>query len=86
MSLLTVHTRQKVHDHWFSISVTEGELSFPLIVTPAMAPDVVVVVYAILPSETVIAHSADFTTEKCFSNKVGPRERRMRMSEHVRCG
>ncbi|XP_035536272.1 alpha-2-macroglobulin-like, partial [Morone saxatilis] len=28
------------------------------------------VAYAILPSETVIAHSADFSTEKCFSHKV----------------
>ncbi|KAF1393661.1 hypothetical protein PFLUV_G00018350 [Perca fluviatilis] len=35
-----------------------------------MAPDVQVVAYAILPSETVIANSADFSTEQCFSHKV----------------
>ncbi|KAJ3590699.1 hypothetical protein NHX12_008648 [Muraenolepis orangiensis] len=29
-----------------------------------------VVVYASLPSENVIAHSADFDTEKCFANQV----------------
>ncbi|XP_069003493.1 alpha-2-macroglobulin-like [Embiotoca jacksoni] len=52
-------------------SVNEGEVSFQLRVSPEMAPDVQVVAYAILPSENVIAHSADFTTEKCFSHQVG---------------
>uniref|UniRef100_A0A8C9XNQ4 Alpha-2-macroglobulin-like n=1 Tax=Sander lucioperca TaxID=283035 RepID=A0A8C9XNQ4_SANLU len=51
-------------------SVNEGEVSFKLTVSPDMAPDVQVVAYAILPSETVIANSADFSTEKCFSHKV----------------
>uniref|UniRef100_A0A671U9S6 Alpha-2-macroglobulin-like n=1 Tax=Sparus aurata TaxID=8175 RepID=A0A671U9S6_SPAAU len=51
-------------------SVTEGELSFKLKVSAEIAPDVQIVAYAILPSETVIAHSADFSTEKCFSNEV----------------
>ncbi|XP_076591398.1 alpha-2-macroglobulin-like [Chaetodon auriga] len=51
-------------------SVTEGEVSFHLVVSPTMAPEVQVVAYAILPSENVIAHSADFTTEKCFEHKV----------------
>ncbi|KAM9853544.1 alpha-2-macroglobulin-like protein 1 [Aulostomus maculatus] len=51
-------------------SVTEGELSFKLTVSPEMAPDIQVVAYAVLPSETVVAHSRDFPTEKCFSNKV----------------
>ncbi|TDH15278.1 hypothetical protein EPR50_G00029360 [Perca flavescens] len=50
--------------------VNEGEVSFKLTVSPDMAPDVQVVAYAILPSETVIANSADFSTEQCFSNKV----------------
>uniref|UniRef100_A0A8C9X886 Alpha-2-macroglobulin n=1 Tax=Sander lucioperca TaxID=283035 RepID=A0A8C9X886_SANLU len=50
--------------------VNEGEVSFKLTVSPDMAPDVQVVAYAILPSETVIANSADFSTEKCFSQKV----------------
>uniref|UniRef100_A0A8C9X830 Alpha-2-macroglobulin n=1 Tax=Sander lucioperca TaxID=283035 RepID=A0A8C9X830_SANLU len=52
------------------VSVNEGEVSFKLTVSPDMAPDVQVVAYAILPSETVIANSADFSTEKCFSQKV----------------
>ncbi|XP_031139595.1 alpha-2-macroglobulin-like isoform X4 [Sander lucioperca] len=50
--------------------VNEGKVSFKLTVSPDMAPDVQVVAYAILPSETVIANSADFSTEKCFSQKV----------------
>uniref|UniRef100_A0A671UD97 Alpha-2-macroglobulin bait region domain-containing protein n=1 Tax=Sparus aurata TaxID=8175 RepID=A0A671UD97_SPAAU len=55
---------------WFVVSVTEGEVSFKLKVSAEIAPDVQIVAYAVLPSETVIAHSADFSTEKCFSNKV----------------
>ncbi|XP_034557119.1 alpha-2-macroglobulin-like protein 1 [Notolabrus celidotus] len=50
--------------------VTEGKISFLYKVSPEIAPDIQVVAYAILPSETVIAHSAEFTTEKCFSHKV----------------
>ncbi|KAK2846828.1 hypothetical protein Q5P01_009827 [Channa striata] len=51
-------------------SVNEGEVSFKLKVSPEMAPDVQVVAYTVLPSERVIANSADFKTEKCFSQKV----------------
>nr|XP_057935129.1 alpha-2-macroglobulin-like isoform X2 [Doryrhamphus excisus] len=51
-------------------SVTEGEMTFQLHVSPAMAPALQIVAYAVLPSATVIAHSEDFTTEKCFTNKV----------------
>ncbi|XP_029028271.1 alpha-2-macroglobulin-like [Betta splendens] len=50
--------------------VNEGEVSFKLKVSPDMAPDVQVVAYAVLPSRTVIANSTDFSTEKCFRNKV----------------
>ncbi|KAF7645158.1 hypothetical protein LDENG_00209080, partial [Lucifuga dentata] len=50
--------------------VAEGDVVFDLKVSPDMAPEVQVVAYAVLPSLTVIAHSADFPTEKCFSNKV----------------
>ncbi|XP_034557121.1 alpha-2-macroglobulin-like [Notolabrus celidotus] len=50
--------------------MTEGQMSFKLRVSPEIAPVVQVVAYAVLPSETVIAHSAEFTTEKCFSHKV----------------
>uniref|UniRef100_A0A3Q1JBX2 Alpha-2-macroglobulin-like n=1 Tax=Anabas testudineus TaxID=64144 RepID=A0A3Q1JBX2_ANATE len=52
------------------ISVNEGEVSFKLKVSPEMAPEVQIVAYAVLPNETVIANSADFSTEKCFSHKV----------------
>ncbi|XP_029028275.1 alpha-2-macroglobulin-like protein 1 [Betta splendens] len=51
-------------------SVVEGEVSFELKVSPEMAPVVQVVAYSVLPSETVIASSTDFTTEKCFRNNV----------------
>ncbi|TDH15275.1 hypothetical protein EPR50_G00029320 [Perca flavescens] len=49
--------------------VNEGKVSFKLTVSPDMAPNVQVVAYAILPSETVIANSG-LLTEQCFSNKV----------------
>ncbi|XP_030601192.1 alpha-2-macroglobulin-like isoform X2 [Archocentrus centrarchus] len=51
-------------------SVTEGQVSFKLRVSPEVAPEVQVVAHAVLPSKTVIAHSADFSTDKCFRNKV----------------
>ncbi|KAK2912863.1 alpha-2-macroglobulin-like [Channa argus] len=51
-------------------SVNKGEVSFTLKVSPEMAPDVQVVAYAVLPSDTVIANGADFSIEKCFSQKV----------------
>uniref|UniRef100_A0A3B4VID4 Alpha-2-macroglobulin-like n=1 Tax=Seriola dumerili TaxID=41447 RepID=A0A3B4VID4_SERDU len=51
-------------------SVNEGEVSFKFSVSPDSAPDIQVLAYTILPSETVIAHSADFSTEKCFGHKV----------------
>lgn len=54
-------------------TVTEGELSFKLYIRPEMAPDIQVVVYTVLPSETVLADSADFSTEKCFKHKVSGR-------------
>ncbi|KAF3847192.1 hypothetical protein F7725_020220 [Dissostichus mawsoni] len=60
------HNRIDVEDQ----SVNEGQVSFKLTVSPDMAPDIQVIIYAMLPSETVIANSADFSIEKCFSNKV----------------
>ncbi|KAM9733713.1 alpha-2-macroglobulin-like [Menidia menidia] len=51
-------------------SVNQGEVSFKLLVSPDMAPVVQVVAYIVLPSKNVIAHSANFQTEKCFRNKV----------------
>ncbi|XP_070762047.1 alpha-2-macroglobulin-like [Enoplosus armatus] len=50
--------------------VTEGEVSFQLKVSAEMAPMVQVVAYAVLSNESVIAHRADFSTDKCFSHKV----------------
>lgn len=55
------------------VSVNEGEVSLKFRVSPDMAPDVQIVAYAVLPSENVVAHSADFSTEKCFSHKVSLR-------------
>ncbi|XP_041665327.1 alpha-2-macroglobulin-like [Cheilinus undulatus] len=51
-------------------SVTEGEITFKMTVSPEMAPEIQFVVYAVLPSEVVIANTADFSVEKCFSHKV----------------
>lgn len=73
-----------VNNSWFVVSVTEGEVSFKLKVSAEIAPDVQIVAYAILPSETVIAHSADFSTEKCFSNKVSIRRRLVVLTVLVR--
>lgn len=61
---------------WLVVSVNEGEVSFKLTVSPDMAPDIQVLAYAVLPSETVIANSADFSVQKCFGNKVSVRRRR----------
>uniref|UniRef100_A0AAZ3PBW9 Alpha-2-macroglobulin-like n=1 Tax=Oncorhynchus tshawytscha TaxID=74940 RepID=A0AAZ3PBW9_ONCTS len=49
---------------------TEGDVTLTLAVVPEMAPVVQLLVYSMLPSETVIAHSMNFPTEKCFRNKV----------------
>uniref|UniRef100_A0A3Q3RYF0 Alpha-2-macroglobulin-like n=1 Tax=Mastacembelus armatus TaxID=205130 RepID=A0A3Q3RYF0_9TELE len=57
---------------WFIVPVTQGQVSFKLKVSPEMVPLVQVVTYAVLPSETVIASSADFSTEKCFTHKFTP--------------
>uniref|UniRef100_A0A6Q2WUM8 Alpha-2-macroglobulin domain-containing protein n=1 Tax=Esox lucius TaxID=8010 RepID=A0A6Q2WUM8_ESOLU len=51
-------------------SATEGDVTLKLTVVPEMAPMVQILVYSILPSETVIAHSTKFPIEKCFRNKV----------------
>uniref|UniRef100_A0A8C8CH89 Alpha-2-macroglobulin-like n=1 Tax=Oncorhynchus tshawytscha TaxID=74940 RepID=A0A8C8CH89_ONCTS len=50
--------------------VTEGEVTLKLAVVPEMTPLVQVLVYSILPSEAIIAHSMNFPTEKCFRHKV----------------
>uniref|UniRef100_A0A8C7KVX8 Alpha-2-macroglobulin-like n=1 Tax=Oncorhynchus kisutch TaxID=8019 RepID=A0A8C7KVX8_ONCKI len=52
------------------VTATEGEVTLKLAVVPEMAPVVQVLVYSMLPSETVIAHSMNFPTEKCFRHKV----------------
>lgn len=50
--------------------MTEKEFTFRMMISSDMSPEVQVVAYAVLPSQGVIAHSADFATEKCFSHKV----------------
>uniref|UniRef100_A0A4W5KCI5 Alpha-2-macroglobulin-like n=1 Tax=Hucho hucho TaxID=62062 RepID=A0A4W5KCI5_9TELE len=52
------------------VAVAEGVVTLKLAVVPEMAPVVQLLVYSMLPSETVIAHSMNFRTEKCFRNKV----------------
>lgn len=52
------------------ISVTKGEVTIKVKVSPDMAPLVQVVAYTGLTSENIIAHKADFDTEKCFANMV----------------
>uniref|UniRef100_A0A673WJM1 Alpha-2-macroglobulin-like n=1 Tax=Salmo trutta TaxID=8032 RepID=A0A673WJM1_SALTR len=47
-----------------------GDVTLKLAVVPELAPVVQLLVYSMLPSETVIAHSMNFPTEKCFRNKV----------------
>lgn len=54
-----------------SVSVTEGNISFTLKMSPEYSPALQVVAYVVLPSEHVIAHKADLPVTKCFPNKVG---------------
>uniref|UniRef100_A0A673C3P3 Uncharacterized protein n=1 Tax=Sphaeramia orbicularis TaxID=375764 RepID=A0A673C3P3_9TELE len=51
-------------------SANEGEVTFNLHVDPELAPEFHIVAYAILSSGFVIAHEAEFSTEKCFGHKV----------------
>lgn len=53
------------------LSVTTGSTSFTVKMSPELSPVLQVVAYVILPSEHVIAHTADLNVNKCFSNKVG---------------
>uniref|UniRef100_A0A3P9CV66 Alpha-2-macroglobulin-like protein 1 n=1 Tax=Maylandia zebra TaxID=106582 RepID=A0A3P9CV66_9CICH len=65
--------RKYIVERFYSIKSherTKGEVSLKLTVSPEMTPDIQIVAYAVLPSENVIAHSAEFSTEKCFTNKV----------------
>ncbi|XP_016300744.1 alpha-2-macroglobulin-like [Sinocyclocheilus anshuiensis] len=45
-------------------------VSFKLSVGADLAPAVQILAYCVLPIENVVARSRDFTTEKCFKNKV----------------
>uniref|UniRef100_A0A3P9INP9 Alpha-2-macroglobulin-like n=1 Tax=Oryzias latipes TaxID=8090 RepID=A0A3P9INP9_ORYLA len=47
-----------------------GKITLKLPITPDLAPEFQLVVYAVLPSKHVIASSGGFSTEKCFSHKV----------------
>uniref|UniRef100_A0A8C1NNI5 Uncharacterized protein n=1 Tax=Cyprinus carpio TaxID=7962 RepID=A0A8C1NNI5_CYPCA len=53
-----------------SNGAASGTVSFKLSVGTDLAPAVQILAYCVLPSENVVAHSRDFTTEKCFKNKV----------------
>uniref|UniRef100_A0A8K9X590 Alpha-2-macroglobulin-like n=1 Tax=Oncorhynchus mykiss TaxID=8022 RepID=A0A8K9X590_ONCMY len=71
---LVSRTRNNLQTHGASNStifpISEGDVTLTLAVVPEMAPVVQLLVYSMLPSETVIAHSMNFPTEKCFRNKV----------------
>uniref|UniRef100_A0A8C7UV94 Alpha-2-macroglobulin-like n=1 Tax=Oncorhynchus mykiss TaxID=8022 RepID=A0A8C7UV94_ONCMY len=64
---LVSRTRNNLQTHGPSQT---GDVTLTLAVVPEMAPVVQLLVYSMLPSETVIAHSMNFPTEKCFRNKV----------------
>uniref|UniRef100_A0A4W5JHJ8 Alpha-2-macroglobulin-like n=1 Tax=Hucho hucho TaxID=62062 RepID=A0A4W5JHJ8_9TELE len=64
------HGHMKVTVQQGSPGEEVGEVTLKLAVVPEMAPLVQVLVYSMLPSETVIAHSMNFPTEKCFRHKV----------------
>uniref|UniRef100_A0A8K9UNX8 Alpha-2-macroglobulin-like n=1 Tax=Oncorhynchus mykiss TaxID=8022 RepID=A0A8K9UNX8_ONCMY len=64
---LVSRTRNNLQTHGASQT---GDVTLTLAVVPEMAPVVQLLVYSMLPSETVIAHSMNFPTEKCFRNKV----------------
>ncbi|XP_072558119.1 alpha-2-macroglobulin-like [Paramormyrops kingsleyae] len=51
-------------------SVTKGEASIPVQVTPDFGKWGEVLVYSLLPSKIVIANNMRFKAEKCFRNKV----------------
>ncbi|XP_067321176.1 alpha-2-macroglobulin-like [Anolis sagrei] len=64
-----------VHDGIYDLPETEreaakGVFTLDLAINVHMAPIARLLVYAILPSGELLAHSADFTVENCFSNKV----------------
>ncbi|XP_042627022.1 alpha-2-macroglobulin-like isoform X2 [Cyprinus carpio] len=63
------HGSEKV-DVKTSNGAASGTVSFKLSVGTDLAPAVQILAYCVLPSENVVAHSRDFTTEKCFKNKV----------------
>nr|XP_009296557.2 pregnancy zone protein-like [Danio rerio] len=51
-------------------TITSGTVSFDLSILANMAPMVQILAFCVLPSQTVVAGSASFDTEKCFSNQV----------------
>ncbi|XP_067219842.1 alpha-2-macroglobulin-like protein 1 [Chanodichthys erythropterus] len=53
-----------------SNKVMSGSVSFQLSVGVDMAPAVQILVYCVLPSESVVVGTASFDTEKCFQNQV----------------
>ncbi|CAL1581108.1 unnamed protein product [Knipowitschia caucasica] len=57
-------------------TMTRGDISFFMEITPDLAPAVTLVAYAVLPSASVIATSKEYITTKCFSNEVFPKEQR----------
>ncbi|XP_073677958.1 alpha-2-macroglobulin-like [Garra rufa] len=67
--VIVLHGFEKVHA-MDSDTVTSGTVSFELSVGVSMAPVVQILAFCALPSENVVATSAAFDTETCFSNQV----------------
>ncbi|XP_077058468.1 alpha-2-macroglobulin-like protein 1 [Siphateles boraxobius] len=67
--VIALHGFQRVKVRAFDM-VTSGTISFRLFVCVDMAPAVQILVYCILPSESVVAASESFETEMCFQNQV----------------
>uniref|UniRef100_A0A672NJ38 Alpha-2-macroglobulin-like protein 1 n=1 Tax=Sinocyclocheilus grahami TaxID=75366 RepID=A0A672NJ38_SINGR len=66
--VIVLHGFQKVQVR--ALNALSGTVSFELSVSPDMAPVVQILAFCVLPSENVVAASADFHTEMCFQNRV----------------
>uniref|UniRef100_A0A8C2BCJ2 Alpha-2-macroglobulin-like n=1 Tax=Cyprinus carpio TaxID=7962 RepID=A0A8C2BCJ2_CYPCA len=75
-----VSSREQIVHHGYkniemkgSDGVVQGEVMFKVPVRARMSPKMEFFAYCVLPSETVLAASRTFQTEKCFENKVSLR-------------
>ncbi|KAG8127376.1 hypothetical protein E2320_014328, partial [Naja naja] len=62
--------RAGTHTHTMQGKEPKGDFLLNLLVDVDTAPITRLLLYTILPSGELVAHSRDFTVEKCFSNKA----------------